>query len=168
MSRTILVTMLLAALPWSAAADDQIPSSVAGSIKDRLRDEFRYGYCAAEAKKIDIKNLMFLKNTEIRLSLNPGYALIGIEGESLRIEKHNNSGSLVDTKIIDVDKSVLAHAKQTGDIDIEMSFVLLDGSIAVFWKETFMHQSYRQGIFKLENDNLQWVCEGTAGKVSLR
>jgi hypothetical protein len=47
--------------------------------------------------------------------------------------------------------------------DIELKFVYVEGVLALYWRETYQHRQYRQGLFHIEGADLSPWCEGTGG-----
>lgn len=142
----------------------QIQPKEAKLIREKLKDQI-IGGCKSEREFVGLKNIYFLQNREIIQERKNGYSLLSIEGETFRIEKYTPRDVHIETLVFDISMEILSRTKGDKDIDIELDFVLLgkDNRIGIFWKETFLHQSYRQGIFKLDNEKLLWFCEGRGG-----
>jgi hypothetical protein len=47
--------------------------------------------------------------------------------------------------------------------DIDLSFVLINNELSIYWKETYLHRAYRQGIVAIRRDTVVAVCDGFGG-----
>jgi hypothetical protein len=48
-------------------------------------------------------------------------------------------------------------------IDLTLRLVTLEGDLLIYWRETFLHQRFRQGLMRLTTLGLQQVCQGMGG-----
>jgi hypothetical protein len=51
--------------------------------------------------------------------------------------------------------------------DIDLSFALVEGSLFVYWRETYKHRSFERGLFKFDAGKLSDFCRGTGGVNSI-
>lgn len=54
-------------------------------------------------------------------------------------------------------------AEPVVDIDVQGQFVIIDGAPGLFWRETFQHRMYRQGLFLIQDEMLSSYCVGLGG-----
>lgn len=47
--------------------------------------------------------------------------------------------------------------------DIDLSFALVEGSLFIYWRETFKHRSFDRGLFKFDAGVFSSYCMGTGG-----
>ncbi|HKE94961.1 MAG TPA: hypothetical protein VKB34_11685 [Povalibacter sp.] len=55
----------------------------------------------------------------------------------------------------------LLRGKELPDIDLTLG--LLDRAVVVYWRETYKHRTYKQGLFKVVDGELTLPCEGFGG-----
>jgi hypothetical protein len=48
-------------------------------------------------------------------------------------------------------------------LDVDLKFALVEGKFAVYWRETYQHRMYRQGLLKIDGEDLVKLCEGEGG-----
>jgi hypothetical protein len=146
----------------ASAADDKSFPDV--SIGEELRKELSQsiGFCRSKEGPVDLENLLYLKNREIKEKSNGIISIIKIAREAIHIEKYDNKKALDQRIVLDVDADVAARLKED-DVDINIDFVLVDNDLAVFWKETYEHQPYRLGIYKIVDDDISFFCDGRGG-----
>lgn len=123
-----------------------VPEQPAGEV-------VRLGDCRGAAGPIDLGRLLWLENRVV----SSGSRRLSLRGETVQIGAHD--GAPADHQIVDVGRLVSPDA----DIDIMLKFGLLDGDPVIFWRETFQHRRFRQGLFRMDGDNLTPVCTGTGG-----
>jgi len=121
------------------------------------------GSCKAEKVDLDLEGIYFLKNTMVKQSAKDGYRILEVDNDGVDIKYYANNDVLKRTIPLDVAMKILSFNKDKGDIDIEVNFILLDGQVAIYWKETYLHRLYKQGVFKVENDELVFFCQGKGG-----
>lgn len=114
------------------------------------------GTCqTAEGGYISISSTLRIENSRAEIKFDSSRYVAEINGETIRITDED-SGIVVfirvDTKI-DVNE----------DLDLDLKFVLLEGELSLYWRETFRHRLYRQGIFRILRDGLAARCSGVGG-----
>lgn len=86
--------------------------------------------------------------------------LIARDGRRLRIDGERLSiisGEL--TRPIRIDSLLFPDE----DVDMELSFAVVDGELLLYWRETYRHRHYRQGFLRIVDDSLVEVCRGGGG-----
>jgi hypothetical protein len=81
-----------------------------------------------------------------------------LDGESVslkRVEGESGEGEYVSNIGTEVDDSV--------DLDVQLKLALYGGRPVIYWKETYLHRMYRQGLFGLGDWKVAPLCEGTGG-----
>lgn len=48
-------------------------------------------------------------------------------------------------------------------LDVELKLALVENQLALYWRETFQHRMYRQGLFRIVGDGLARWCDGEGG-----
>lgn len=78
---------------------------------------------------------------------------IQISGERIHFHRDNRD------KIVDAQDVI----NKEQDLDILLKFAVMKGKLLIYWKETYRHRSYRQGLIEIKEDELEAICEGTGG-----
>lgn len=114
------------------------------------------GSCGSGADSVDLQRVVFSSNTKITSGYGESFREVSIRGERLIITRM--LGGEISSRVIDIGDIV-------GDgnpIDISLEFTVGD-RLGIYWRETFQHQSYRQGLFFIDGDGVIYRCEGAAG-----
>ena len=122
-------------------------------IPDRPLD--RTGSCHGDKEKFDLSNIIFIENQAITLESAVSKFEFSIDGESIKVSQHGQDY----VKVVDIGYEV----EPKKDIDIELKFAFLDHNFVLYWKETYQHRIYRQGLFQLTGGNIQFLCKGEGG-----
>lgn len=120
------------------------------------------GSCIAGDRSIEMTQVLFLENRSVTV-LDPARRplRLRIEGERLILESdHPLLGRTQETRRID------RQITEESDLDIELKFAWVEDALALYWRETFQHRIYRQGLMRVEGDALTPLCEGRAGQTS--
>lgn len=137
----------------SAIAASQNPPMTAQTL-----DLSGLGSCSTQNGFVDLRRVAFLENRSIDTESPTGTIRISVSEESVDIQSIGE-GSNHRTFVHDL-------GDQLGrglDIDIELKLGILEGNLVVYWRETFQHKSYRQGLFTVAPPNLMPLCEGRGG-----
>lgn len=125
----------------------------------RAGNSLLLGFCKSGKKFIDMEGVIFIKNESIKYRYSNKFIFLKINGESIKISESIDSKAEPDSeKIIQVDRLL-----DKGDLDVNLTLILLNGEYGIYWRETFQHKKYRQGIYKYEGARLVSVCVGEAG-----
>jgi hypothetical protein len=116
------------------------------------------GSCAGNGRQVDLRHVAFLENRSIDFDQGQGMMRVSIEEETVYV-RSLASGSTSPTNYYDIGLTV----QQNGDADVDLKLGLLDGELVIFWRETFQHRMYRQGLFRPEATRLTPICEGRGG-----
>ena len=120
----------------------------------------RTGTCEATGRSYNLHRLMILENRTIEIEGDGGPVRVSIDGEYVQIHTAGeNSREIFATNIADI---VDPHS----DLDIELKLGYFDGHLVIFWKETFQHRVYQQGMFRVEGHFLTRLCNGRGGVTS--
>lgn len=155
--KLILVTCLLECTYAVQAAPASLQDGNGQFVKSKI------GTCESEGQKIDLLNVYFLKNTFIKAEKNEGYDIYEISGDTFYIKHFGTDNKLIFTLPFYMTLELNSLIKSLGDVDVILEFVLVKGQPALYWKESFLHKPYRQGILKIENNSLAVLCIGKAG-----
>lgn len=118
-----------------------------------------HGYCANSDGPIDMGPILFLRDASVRI----GAGLEArINGESVYL---NEIGQRESFSLF----SIATAISPTTDIDIRLEFAFLNDQLFVYWAETYLHRTYRQGLFRIDAaadwpDRLTPYCEGEGGE----
>lgn len=118
------------------------------------------GSCATpDGQQIAIRDMLFIENRDIPWAGADGETRARIQRQTLYIDHDHDSSLGVGTsrQIISEEIDPDAH------LDLDLKFVLIDGTIGLYWRETFQHRMYRQGVFRFTAQQLTKVCEGEGG-----
>jgi hypothetical protein len=132
-------------------------TSIFGSAED-----INIGFCKSGETFVDLSDLYFIRNTRIKENSGDGHRISIISGQSIIIEQHKDSSSSPPIAYI-FDLTDHIQKKPDVDLDIDLNFVVSQREVALFWRETLKHRSYRQGLFKFDGNQLVKVCEGIGG-----
>ena len=121
------------------------------------------GTCNFEGGSLSLNNVYFLKDKSLIESTIDGYRILEVNKDDFNIAYYSKNGKFKQLKFDNVSMKVSLSNKNNSDVDIEASFILIEGQVAVYWKETFINRMYKQGIFKIDADKLVFFCEGKGG-----
>ena len=118
------------------------------------------GSCLNERGPVDLRRVMFLENR---------YLDLGSEGATVKVELRRQTisfttqaGTPEETiRVQDVARIVARNQEENPDVYLKLA--LLDGDVLLYWRETYLHRSYRQGLFRIVGRDLQRFCEGNGG-----
>ncbi|HVQ08927.1 MAG TPA: hypothetical protein VMS43_10895 [Allosphingosinicella sp.] len=127
------------------------------------------GSCEGQRGSVDMRRVMFLENQMLVIDGATGPLQIEVEGENFSVEEigegsgHRTYAEPMDG-VIEPDE----------DLDIELKLALVDGRLALYWRETYRNRFYRQGLltiegrafFNAEDRGLRPLCEGRGGSRS--
>ena len=120
------------------------------------------GSCIGERGPINLSRALVLENRSlewtgssgpIRITLQRQSVIIALIGSPDGDTYPRNIGSLV--------------AQGQDNADIFLKLVLLENEPIVYWRETFQHRIYRQGMFRVVGHSLTRLCDGEAGETVL-
>jgi hypothetical protein len=49
------------------------------------------------------------------------------------------------------------------DLDVDLRFARLARQTLIYWKETYQHKIYRQGLFRIVGEHVESLCQGRGG-----
>ena len=108
---------------------------------------------------VDMEALVRLPDTEISVADPNKSVSMRIEGEGVLIEwQSRDDGSF---ERIRIDR--LVAADENDDPDLQLSFAQTTGGVALYWRETYQHRIYRQGLFRIVGARLEQWCQGRGG-----
>lgn len=116
------------------------------------------GHCIGKNKTIDIGKTAYLENKQILWTNEKKSFLVSLHDETVRVEPIK---SLLPSPVHIYNIGHLVSPKS--DIDIRLKLALIDNELYIYWRETFEHRSYRQGMFHVSGEKLTPLCEGTGG-----
>jgi len=118
----------------------------------------RIGTCEAGGRSYDLHRLLLLENQEAEIDgpLGPLRVSVAEEYVEIRTSGPPPRRVIYATNIADA-------ADPNGDLDVELKLGYFEGGLVIFWKETFHHRIYRQGMFRISSENVTPLCAGRGG-----
>jgi hypothetical protein len=101
---------------------------------------------------------MFLENDELDFDGRHGKLHISLEGQEVLIATRPPAETVTTARNIGN-----AVSKREDDADVDLKLGLLDGKLVLYWRETYLHRIYRQGLFSINDQDLAPLCEGRGG-----
>lgn len=139
---------------------ENIISNLSHEKLEKKYDQLYYGVCKTKNESINMKELLYLKNDEIKFPSKN--MTLKIKGEAIRFELYNKVGEVTKTLITDLGAD-LAERYNKDDIDINIEFIFLNKNPAIYWRETYQHQIYRLGIYTIQDNRIEFYCDGVGG-----
>ena len=126
-----------------------------------------FGSCGSPGGQgVDLRSVMLLQSRDLVLDSEAGRVRIVLEGQQFRLHLLDSpTGDLVASNIGD-------RVSQSDDrTDLFLTLGLLDDRPVLYWRETFQHRSFRQGLLSIDPGatNADWsrvltpLCEGRGG-----
>ena len=126
-----------------------------------------FGSCMnPRGSPIDIRRVMLLQNRELVLDSSVGRVRIVLDGQRFRLHRLNSPNDE------HVAGNIGDRVRQSDDrADVFVTLGFLDDRPVVYWRETYQHRSFRQGLLNIEPEamNANWsrvltpLCEGRGG-----
>src|SRR5688572_1852979 len=117
------------------------------------------GNCKSTSGEFALNSVLFLTNKSVRLNSSSGDFEITVGDLSVTVNRVDKSVDSRTTKVYEIRRLVAR-----GSIpDLDLSLVIVNGDLGLYWRETYRHRSYRQGLFKIVGSQLVSLCEGTGG-----
>ena len=124
--------------------------------REMWRNSVRLGTCRG-AQDIDLSSIKAFEEEQMEVS-GPGFNVtLQIVGEEI-IQRWAEPHAR--TTLHSIEDFVLG---ASGDVDVVGRFVEVGGQIMIFWRETYLHRSYRLGLIGVSAHGLYSVCQGGAG-----
>jgi hypothetical protein len=121
------------------------------------------GSCATSTgQDVDLQRVMFLENRSLDIRTGSTLRRVSVDRETLYIETVSSTPPV--TRYHEIDTQI----SESAPPDIELTLVVLGETIGVFWRETYQHQQYHQGIFQIEQDRISQLCSGIGGQTTER
>jgi hypothetical protein len=127
-------------------------------------------WCEGSGGRIDMHRVMFLENRTLEVDGGTGPLRLRLDGETFYSDeigersRHRTYLDRIDTLV------------QPGeDLDIDLKFALVNGRLTLYWRETYQHRFYRQGLVSLEgralfgddDQGMTILCAGRGGSFSV-
>lgn len=117
-----------------------------------------YGSCeTATGEYVDLGRAMFLENRSLEVRDGALTRVLRLDGETFSIATLQAGTS--SSRLHDIDEEIGDGSRR----DMDLKFVYLDGSLALYWRETYQHQQYQQGLFRIQGDSILFWCIGIGG-----
>lgn len=118
----------------------------------------RIGTCVAEGRSYDLHRLMLLENQAVEIDGPHGPLRVSIAEEYVQIHTADAAPARA-VYATNIANAVDPHS----NLDVELKLGYFDGILVVFWKETFRHRIYRQGMFRIAGESVRPLCAGRGG-----
>lgn len=128
-----------------------------------------FGSCRApDGPLIDLRRVSLLQNRQLELDSGTGRIRIVIEGQRFRL--HRLASPDGETVAGDIG-GVVNRSNDEDTADVFVTIGLLDARPVLYWRETYQHRSFRQGLLNVDPVamNADWnrvltpLCEGRGG-----
>lgn len=108
---------------------------------------------------VDLRNVLFLENRSVNLERAPAGTRVELRGQTvlIRVGERNDEETVF---VIDVAERI---SEEPDLPDIYLKLAMYDDRLAIYWRETFLHRIYRQGLMSIQNNDLVSLCEGRGG-----
>lgn len=124
------------------------------------------GHCDAGDHPVDLTWMMRVSNTEIRVMEAGVPAYYRIVRDTVVISPDEGFDRLEWFSIPEfLHENGIPGARA---MDVELAFVVIDGELALFWRETYRNRFYQQGLIGVSTEGLSLLCTGRGGGVSMR
>ena len=150
-----MITFVLSALIAHGAMEPQQSAAATGRRDPR---EILLGSCRAQGRDIDLTRVDFLENRSIERESPNGPVRVEISVQSVSIELIGTQSN--HPMIVHDIRRAIEHGQ---DLDIDLKLGYLDRDLVLYWRETFQHRTYRQGLFTVSPPSLVPLCEGRGG-----
>lgn len=148
---TIVLGALLQTVPLSSVTSNTVSPS-----NDNLR---ALGSCVGGRGPVSLSRVMFLENRILEWDGSSGPIRITLPRQSVNIKLLRAKKQ--DIYIHNIGRLV---GQGDSDADVHLKLALLDNRPVIYWRETYQHRIYRQGIFSIVGHNLVRLCEGEGGE----
>lgn len=152
----ILAVPLLACISCASSTPHDFEPGTVNSSRALLRDAVKYGRCEGD-QNVDMRSVESLTGDRFTISRPTFEVTLTIVGERVHQEwKRPNARRTwqdIEAFVVDAD----------GDVDVIASFVKVGDVVSIYWRETYLHRSYRQGVLGIGADGLYALCQGAAG-----
>jgi hypothetical protein len=117
------------------------------------------GDCIEPSGKADeLRGLRFLKSHSANTETAAGKLRITLQGEHVRIDnlRYGRAHGFYYSNLGD-------QVEPNDDLDIELRLARQKGRLVIYWKETYRHKIYRQGLFRVVDERVELICQGRGG-----
>jgi len=145
----MIASIIILAIAVSGAAPTVIASPKVDAVGDCV---------SARGQAFDLRKVMFLENRSLDLERGDETVRVTLRGERIELVKlgAKPDGGIYSTNIGD-------EVEADDDLDVELKLAYVSGEAVLYWKETYQHRIYRQGMFRFLGDRVQKLCEGKGG-----
>ena len=117
------------------------------------------GDCVGEGGTYALAELLLLENRHVRWGRQGSQVEFDVSREEVSIHRTEPDGG-TSRAGIQVDHFLSPDA----DIDILLKPALYRGDLFIYWRETYQHRRYRQGLVRVSRSGLTRICEGEGGE----
>lgn len=111
------------------------------------------GSCIGDKGAIDLQTVLFIRNQSVTID---GETVARLDRQSVRMSSAMK-GPQKQVHVYNISSLV----SNNGDSpDIYLEFALLAGRPHIYWRETYQHRLYRQGLFEIDGFSITPLCEG--------
>jgi hypothetical protein len=151
-NRTIPMSPIIAFLVFVSPISAKLPIVAPEHPLDRVGD------CSSGAKDFDLRRLMLLENRTVVVDSPSGPLRVAVNGEDIEVQ-NTRGGPRAPLHSVNVGNAV----DENNDLDVELRLALLNAELVVYWKETYQHRVYRQGLFQIVGETAVSLCTGHGG-----
>lgn len=119
------------------------------------------GSCIGRNGPMDLSRVLFLENRVLDLTNRRVSVRVSVERQTVRIEELGQADG--STYVVHMG-SLVAEGEDDADIFLKLAFI--NNRHFVYWRETYQHRMFRQGLFEIVGHNLVPFCQGNGGTSS--
>lgn len=131
------------------------PTSVSAEPSRIEADVGDLGSCLGDKGIFELRRIMFLTNRTIDID-SAGKFRVTLDRQKVKIQRLSGASG-GEVHIVNVGNII------SGEPDIVLTLGILDNRPVLYWRETFLHRRYRQGVFSIVGQSLVLLCQGSGG-----
>jgi hypothetical protein len=115
------------------------------------------GSCISENGPVDLNRVLFLENRSMSIDNSNEQTQATLRGQIIRFRVNDGEDTVY---VQDIGTSIGVGGE---DADVILKFAILDNRQFLYWRETYQHRIYRQGLFNIIGHQLTPLCQGHGG-----
>ena len=122
------------------------------------RQDASIGWCRGESGLVSLAQITYILNRELDLGDGADRNRVVLRDQTITFRRLTRDDSVIS---IDIGAVV---ARDGQDADVIITLGSYQGATVLYWRETFLHRQYRQGVFRINDSRLIPLCEGIGGE----
>jgi len=149
-SEALLVALLLSAIGAAPAYSHSVDGEQTG-----------LGSCIDQNRRpLQLRKIMFLETRDFIQEMPQSTMRVTLNRQTITIKITPRKGE-ESWRPIDVGGLV---SRGDVDADVDLKLGLYENNLVLYWRETYKHRMYRQGLFRIKGQELIVMCEGYGGE----